>query len=303
MSNTEINRERKICKVTYVGSIVNIVLIIFKFIAGFMGRSSAMMADAIHSVSDFITDIIVVAFVRVSGKPSDENHDYGHGKFETLATIIIGIVLLLVGVGIAYNGVIAILSVIKGAILPSPGIVALLGAVISIISKEVLFRYTVVQGRKLKSDAVVANAWHHRSDAFSSIATAIGITGAIVLGNKWTVLDPLAGVFVSFFIIKTAIGLIKPSIDELMEQSLPQSTEKDIEKLIESCDGVTSIRDLRTRKIGDYCAIECSVCMNGNIILEEAHTLITQIENQLRVKYGNKSYIIIHAEPSYIESL
>lgn len=209
MKEVEINREKKICEVTYIGGIVNLLLIIFKFTAGILGRSSAMIADAVHSFSDFVTDVIVIAFVKISGKPKDVNHDYGHGKFETLATLLIGTILLFVGIGIAYNGISAIISVINGAVLPSPGIIALIGAFASIISKEILFRYTVIHGKKLNSDAVIANAWHHRSDAFSSIGTAIGITGAILLGDRWTVLDPLAGVLVSFFILKTALGLIK----------------------------------------------------------------------------------------------
>lgn len=297
MNKQEINREKKICEVTYIGGIVNILLIIFKFTAGFLGRSSAMMADAVHSFSDFVTDVIVIAFVKISGKPKDVNHDYGHGKFETLATLLIGTILLFVGIGIAYNGISAIISVMNGAVLPSPGIIALIGAFASIISKEILFRYTVVQGKKLNSDAVIANAWHHRSDAFSSIATAVGITGAILLGNRWTVLDPLAGVLVSFFILKTALGLIKPSLDELLEKSLPQSTEEDIERLTYGVEGVTNLHNLKTRKIGDYCAIEFSVCMDRNIILAETHIIITKIENLLRDKYGKKSHIIIHVEP------
>lgn len=297
MKEAEINREKKICEVTYIGGIVNLLLIIFKFTAGILGRSSAMIADAVHSFSDFVTDVIVIAFVKISGKPKDANHDYGHGKFETLATLLIGTILLFVGIGIAYNGINAIISVINGAVLPSPGIIALIGAFASIISKEILFRYTVVQGKKLNSDAVIANAWHHRSDAFSSIATAVGITGAILFGNTWTVLDPLAGVLVSFFILKTALGLIKPSLDELLEKSLPQSTEEEIERLTYSVEGVTNLHNLKTRKIGDYCAIEFSVCMDGNIILAKTHIIITKIENMLREKYGEKSHIIIHVEP------
>lgn len=297
MKEVEINREKKICEVTYIGGIVNLLLIIFKFTAGILGRSSAMIADAVHSFSDFVTDVIVIAFVKISGKPKDVNHDYGHGKFETLATLLIGTILFFVGIGIAYNGISAIISVINGAVLPSPGIIALIGALASIISKEILFRYTVVQGKKLNSDAVIANAWHHRSDAFSSIATAIGITGAILLGDRWTVLDPLAGVLVSFFILKTALGLIKPSLDELLEKSLPQSTEEDIVRFADGIEGVSNLHNLRTRKIGNYCAIEFSVCMDSNVILKDAHIAITQIENNLRQKYGNKSHIMIHVEP------
>ncbi|MDE7355483.1 MAG: cation diffusion facilitator family transporter [Rikenellaceae bacterium] len=297
MDREECSREKKICRVTYVGGGVNFLLIIFKFAAGLWGQSSAMVADAVHSFSDFVTDVIVIAFVRISGKPKDVDHDYGHGKFETLATLLIGVVLLFVGLGIAYNGIRTIIEVVRGAVLPSPGTIALVGAVVSIVAKEILFRYTAAQGRRLKSDAVIANAWHHRSDAFSSVATVLGIAGAIVLGDRWTVLDPLAGVAVSFFIGKTALGLIKPSVDELLEKSLPQSTEDEIVRFVDKVEGVHDIHDLRTRKIGNYYAIEFSVCMDGKVSLKEAHDVISKIDDDLRRKYGDKTHVMIHVEP------
>lgn len=291
------DREKQIYKVTYIGGIVNFVLILFKFTAGILGRSSAMIADAVHSFSDFVTDVIVIVFVRISGKPRDARHDYGHGKFETLATLMIGVTLLFVGIGIAYNGVRAIVTVAQGGILPSPGKIALIGALVSILFKELLYRYTVFYGRKLKSDAVIANAWHHRSDAFSSIATAIGIGGAIILGDKWSVLDPVAGVLVSFFIMKTAVSLIKPSLDELLEKSLSDEVEKEIETIVYSFEGVSNMHDLCTRKIGDYYAMEFAVCMDKDTRLEDVHNLISNIEKSLRDKYGEKTHVMIHVEP------
>ena len=202
-----LSREKEIYKVTIVGSIVNFVLLAFKFVAGILGHSAAMLADAVHSLSDFVTDVIVLVFVRISNKPQDKDHDYGHGKYETLATAIIGILLLLVGFGILWNGAFSILSFMKGEQLEAPGMVALIAALISILLKEILYQYTVIKGKNLNSQAVVANAWHHRSDAFSSIGTAIGIGGAILLGEHWRVLDPIAAVIVSFFIMKVAIHL------------------------------------------------------------------------------------------------
>lgn len=293
----EKQREKGIYRVTFIGALVNFLLIIFKFIAGFFGRSSAMIADAVHSLSDFFTDIVVVLFVKISNKPKDADHGYGHGKFETLATLIIGVVLLFVGLGIAYSGITAIVSVVNGAVLPSPGKIALAGALISIVLKEVLYHYTVVQGKKLKSDSVIANAWHHRSDAFSSIATAVGITGAIVLGDKWTILDPLAGVLVSIFIVRSAVKLIKPTLDELMEKSLGESIEKEIEQIVYSFEGVSQLHNLRTRKIGNYYAIEFHIRMDGKTSLEEAHSFITRIEKKVQEQYGNKTHVIIHVEP------
>ena len=292
-----LSREKEIYKVTIVGSIVNFVLLAFKFVAGILGHSAAMLADAVHSLSDFVTDVIVLVFVRISNKPQDKDHDYGHGKYETLATAIIGILLLLVGFGILWSGASSILAFMKGEQLEAPGMVALIAALISILLKEILYQYTVIKGKNLNSQAVVANAWHHRSDAFSSIGTAIGIGGAILLGEHWRVLDPIAAVIVSFFIMKVAIQLLIPCVDELLEKSLPDEVEKDIEQALLSFPGVSEPHHLRTRRIGSYCAIEVHVRMDGGITLEEAHTTATAIEHKLKTMLGEGTLINIHVEP------
>ena len=292
-----LSREKEIYKVTIVGSIANFVLLAFKFVAGILGHSAAMLADAVHSLSDFVTDVIVLVFVRISNKPQDKDHDYGHGKYETLATAIIGILLLLVGFGILWNGDFSIWAFMKGEQLEAPGMVALIAALISILLKEILYQYTVIKGKNLNSQAVVANAWHHRSDAFSSIGTAIGIGGAILLGEHWRVLDPIAAVIVSFFIMKVAIQLLIPCVDELLEKSLPDEVEKDIEQALLSFPGVSEPHHLRTRRIGSYCAIEVHVRMDGGITLEEAHTMATAIEHKLKTMLGEGTLINIHVEP------
>lgn len=290
-------REREIYQVTIVGSIVNFLLLVFKFFAGIAGHSAAMLADAVHSLSDFITDIIVILFVRLSAKPEDEGHDYGHGKYETLATAIIGIFLVFVGFGIFWNGASSIYRFFQGGILQEPGRIALMGAIASIIFKEILYQYTAFKGRKLNSQAVIANAWHHRSDAFSSIGTALGIGGAILLGDQWRILDPAAAVIVSFFIMKVAVGLLIPCVDELLEKSLPSEVEEKILETILSFPGVTSPHHLRTRRIGSYCAIEVHVRMDGQISLEEAHKTATKVENKLKELFGKGTLINIHVEP------
>ena len=292
-----LSREKEIYKVTIVGSIVNFVLLAFKFVAGILGHSAAMLADAVHSLSDFVTDVIVLVFVRISNKPQDKDHDYGHGKYETLATAIIGILLLLVGFGILWSGASSILAFMKGEQLEAPGMVALIAALVSILLKEILYQYTVIKGKSLNSQAVVANAWHHRSDAFSSIGTAVGIGGAILLGEHWRVLDPIAAVIVSFFIMKVAIQLLIPCVDELLEKSLPDEVEKDIEQVLLSFPGVSEPHHLRTRRIGSYCAIEVHVRMDGGITLEEAHTTATAIEHKLKTMLGEGTLINIHVEP------
>ena len=290
-------REKAIYQVTWAGSFVNFLLVIFKFIAGILGHSAAMIADAVHSLSDFATDIVVLIFTRISNKPQDKNHDYGHGKYETLATAIIGIVLFAVGASICWNGLQAIQTVWQGGRLPAPGMLAFAGAIISIVSKELIYRYTIHVGRKINSSAVIANAWHHRSDAFSSIGTAIGIGGAIVLGESWSVLDPMAAVVVSFFIMKVAVQLLKPCVDELTEKSLPDEIEKEICLIAENTPGVSAIHNLRTRRIGNHYAIEMHVRMDGHLTLYEAHAKASVIDNKLKEKYGNETHVGIHVEP------
>lgn len=293
----DVAREKGIYRVTIVGSIVNFLLLVFKFFAGIAGHSAAMLADAVHSLSDFVTDIIVLVFVRISSKPEDEGHDYGHGKYETLATAIIGIFLLFVGFGIFWNGASSIYRFLQGGSLPEPGMLALIAAIVSIILKEILYQYTVFEGRKLNSQAVVANAWHHRSDALSSIGTAIGIGGAILLGIHWRVLDPIAAVIVSFFIMKVAVQLLIPCVEELLEKSLPADVENKILETILSFPGVSSPHHLRTRRIGNYYAIEVHVRMDGSISLEEAHHTATAIEDKLKEQYGKGTHVGIHVEP------
>ena len=292
------NREKQIFRTTLVGSVANLLLVVFKFVAGVVGHSSAMIADAVHSLSDFITDIIVVIFVAISGKPEDEDHDYGHGKYETLATAVIGIILFFVGVGILISGIKAIVGTLQGEPLQTPSLLALIAAVISIVVKEVLYHYTVKRGKALGSSSVVANAWHHRSDALSSIGTAIGIGGAIFLGEQWRILDPIAAVIVSLFIIKVAVELFKPCIEELLERSLPTEMEQKILDIILSTPQVSSPHHLRTRRIGSYIAIEVHIRMDGQTSLSEAHQVASDIERRLKAEFGESTHIGIHMEPT-----
>lgn len=290
-------REKEIYKVTILGSIVNFVLLVFKFIAGIVGHSAAMVADAVHSLSDFVTDIVVIVFVKISGKPQDESHDYGHGKYETLATAIIGVVLLGVGIGILVNSVTGIVDAFNGKVLEAPSILALAAAVVSIILKEALYQYTVFKGKHLGSKAVIANAWHHRSDAFSSIGTLVGIAGAIFMGEKWRVLDPIAAFVVSVFIIKVAVDLVKPCIDELLEKSLSNDIEERILTIITAHPEVDSPHHLRTRRIGNHIAIEIHIRMDGDMPLKQAHDVTKKIETALKSEFGNETHIGIHMEP------
>lgn len=293
----EEQRVKGIYRVTIIGSVVNLLLVVCKFIAGFLGRSTAVVADAVHSLSDLLTDIVVLVFVRISGKPADEDHDYGHGKYETLATAIIGIALFAVGVGILVESIEKIVAVVNGAVLPRPSLLAVIVTLLSVVSKEALYWYTIKMGRKYNSQAVVANGWHHRSDAFSSVGVLIGIVGAMVLGDKWSVLDPIAAAVVSVFIVKVAIDLVKPCVDELLERSLPNDVELQIEQTILSVDGVTSPHHLRTRRIGNNYAIEVHIRMDGNLTLHEAHRITSAVERRLKEQFGEGTHVGIHTEP------
>ena len=279
------------------------ILLLFKFVAGIVGHSAAMTADAIHSLSDFVTDLVVLVFVRISGKPKDKSHDYGHGKYETLAMTIIGMSLLIVALGILYSGVTKIIAWWNGQQLEAPGLLALWAALFSIVLKEAVFRYSMIKARQLNSQAVEANAWHHRSDALSSIGTAVGIGGAIFLGERWTVLDPMASVIVGLFIVKVSAGLLRDGIGDLMEQSLPDEVETEIMSLAASIDGVYRPHDLRTRRIGNHYAIELHLLMDGNLSLREAHDKASEVEDILRQNYGRETHIAVHVEPKFMNEV
>ncbi len=291
------NREKEIYKVTIVGGVCNFLLLAFKFAAGILGHSAAMTADAVHSLSDFLTDIIVLLFVRISGKPQDKDHDYGHGKYETLATAIIGVILFGVGLGIMWNGLSAIWKFIKGGELGEPGILAFVAAVVSIVIKEILFRYSAKVGKAVDSQTVVANAWHHRSDALSSIGTAVGIGGALLLGPSWRVLDPIAATVVSVFILKIAFQLTKGSMGELMEESLPEDLENEIEKALLEIPQVADPHNLRTRKIGNGYSVDVHVRMDSGLTVGQSHEITRTIEDRIRAILGKNTFINIHVEP------
>lgn len=290
-------REKEIYKVTLLGSAGNIALLTFKFIAGFLGNSSAMIADAVHSLSDFVTDLIVLAFVNISAKPQDASHDYGHGKFETLATFFIGLALVAAATGIIVSGSLKLVDWLNGTQLEAPGRLALWAALISIVVKELLYQYTYRKGKSIDSQAVMANAWHHRSDALSSIGAAIGIGGAILLGDRWTVLDPIASIVVGAMLLKVAWELLKSSVGELTECSLPDETENEIEQIITSFPGVSEPHNIRTRRIGNRIAIEAHIRMDGKLTLYEAHERTSAIENKLKETYGPDTHVTLHTEP------
>ena len=291
-------RKRELMRITFVGSVGNLILLLFKFVAGIWGHSSAMLADAVHSLSDFVTDVVVIVFVNISSKPKDAGHDYGHGKYETLATSIIGLALLVVGVSLFWDSLHKVFDYwVLGEPLESPGWIALMAALVSILIKELLFQITYRVGKRQNSQAVIANAWHHRSDALSSIGTTLGIGGAILLGPDWHVLDPLAAMVVSVFIVKVSLELMIPAINDLLEQSLPKEVENEILSIISENPKVKEPHNLRTRRIGNDFAIEVHIRLDGDMSVREAHALTKEIERKLYQKYGNTTHVVIHVEP------
>lgn len=295
-----LNKVKEAQKVTLIGFVANLILSIGKIIAGFVGQSAAMLADGIHSLSDFITDAIVIIFIRISGKESDLDHAYGHGKYETFATLLISLALFIVSGSLLWTASNEILNVLNGGIIDEPRLIALWAAIISIVVKELLFRYTIKVGRMIDSQVIIANGWHHRSDAFSSIATTLGISGAIFLGAKWRVLDPIAGLIVSLLIVKVAYDLAKPSIEELLEKSLPKEVCDNIVEVIMQNKNVRGYHKLKTRKVGDHIAMDVHILLDRNLTFVDSHNVTKEIENSLKEKLGKNLHISIHAEP-YLE--
>lgn len=296
LRNGETIREKEIYVVTGVGSLVNLGLFVVKLLAGIIGMSSAMIADAFHSLSDLVTDIIVVVFVKLSAKPADYTHRYGHGKFETMATVLVSILMMLVGVGLMADAIVKIVRVVNGDILESPEIIALWVALLSIIVKEILFRYTIAKGKEFDSPAVVANAWHHRSDAISSVCTALGIGGAIALGGSWTILDPIACALVSFFIIKVGVDTSRVCFDDLLERSLPTDIVKEITEIIVGVPGVGYPHHLLTRRIGTNYAIEFNMHVDEKRTLRDVCDCIENVEAILKARYGKKTHVGVHVK-------
>ena len=282
---------------TLVGGAANVVLLLIKFVAGIVGHSSAMLADAVHSLSDFVTDLIVLLFVHISGKPQDKDHDYGHAKYETLATTMIGFALLLVSCGILYSGATKIVGWWQGESLVAPGMLAFWVALLSVAIKEGIYRYTTAKAHTLNSQALEANAWHHRSDALSSVGTALGIGGAIFLGQRWTVLDPLASLIVGLLILKVSFSLLGNGIGDLTERSLPDAIEKEMISMVAALPDVVEPHNLRTRRIGNHYAIELHIRMDGDITLREAHDKASEVERLLRDRYGEETHVAVHVEP------
>ena len=291
------DREKQIRDITLWGSLVNVVLTICKIVAGILGRSAAMVADGIHSLSDLMSDVVILIFVHLSSKERDCDHDFGHGKYETLATVIVSLILLVVGAELMAGGVKSIISIANGETVANPGWIALIAAVVSILAKEGIYQATMAVSRKVESQALVANAWHHRSDALSSIGSLLGIGGAMLLGNKWSMLDPIASCLISIAIIVIAVKMSIPCIKDLLEASLPEDVEQRIISLAKSVEGVNDIHELKTRRNGSSKIIDAHIVVDPEISITKAHDIATEVEQQLIKEFGPQTQISLHMEP------
>lgn len=290
------SRKREIYRVSVLGAAANAVLVVLKFGAGIFGRSSAMVADAVHSLADCVNDLVVILFVRLGSRPADTSHSYGYGKYETLATCVIGLVLLFVGIGVCWESIASIMGFANGEEIVSPHPLALTVAIAAVVIKEGVFRIMHRVGERWHSDAVIANAWHHRSDAMASVCTTLGIGGAVLLGSKWAVLDPLAAVVMGLIIVRMAVKIIHKAVKELTEHSLPANTCEEIRRIVaESGVGATVIK-MQSRTIGDSVAIDLWLSMPSSLTFSEVVENVNAVEERLHDAFGKAAQICIQSE-------
>ena len=277
---------------TWIGLVANLLLVTLKAIAGIWGRSEALIADAAHSISDFITDVLVLVGLKISERPVDDTHPYGHGRVETITTFMVGLILGVVGVGIGFR---AVNSMIKG-VSHTPKTIALLAALVSIIVKEVLYRYTVRIGRRTNSLSLRANAWHHRSDALSSVATFLGVGGAM-LNPRWLILDPLAACGVAIFVVKISIEITRKAFSDLVDTSVRQEIRDKIEQVARAVPGVISLHGLKTRHVGSEIFVDVHIEVNPQITVTEGHRIATQLKHTILGQVDNIAGVNVHVEP------
>jgi len=286
-------REKTAVRVSLYTIIVNVLLAAFKLVAGIFGHSSAMVADALHSASDVLSSLIVIIGVKMSAKVSDEDHPYGHERMEPIAAMILSGILCATGLAIGYDGVRAIVQEVSEG-MPVPGTFALAAAVLSVAVKEGMYRYTRIFAKKLNSGALMADAWHHRSDALSSVASFAGILGA-VLG--FPVLDPLAGAFVCLFVVKAAYGIFKDAVSKMTDRACDDKTQEAIRALVREHGDVLGIDVLRTRLFGDKIYVDMEICIDGGVTLKNAHDIAERVHDEIEEQFPDVKHCMIHVNP------
>lgn len=291
------NEKRIIRSVTSVGIVGNIILVIFKLYAGIVGKSEAMVSDAVHSLSDVFATFVAFIGVRISRKEPDSLHPYGHDRFECLASMVLGIILICTGIGIGASGITTIAS---GSYvnLEKPSALALIGAIVSIVSKEAMFWYTRFFARKINSSAFMADAWHHRSDALSSIGSLIGITGARM---GYPIMDPLACVIICVFILKVGFDILRDAVIKMLDTSCGEEWDKAMTDFIRSQPNVDKVDLLQSRKFGDKIYLDVEISVDGNQTLREAHNIAEQVHDMVEKEHPEIKHIMIHENPTEIQ--
>lgn len=279
-------------KVSLITITLNIILCIFKVTAGILGRSSAMIADGMHTLSDVITTFMVILGLKISNKKEDKNHPYGHEKFEPIFAKLISTLLFLTGIFIAYEGI----KILRSGNYSTPGRIALIAASISIICKELMYRYTITTAKKIESISMQADAWHHRSDALSSIGTFLGIFGARA-GFK--ILDPLTSIVVSLFILKISVEFYLKSVEKLVDTSADEEIINKIRNEALKVNGVKNINDLKTRLFGNKIYVDIEICVNSKMTVEESHNIATKVHDNVESTIKNTKHCMVHIEPFY----
>ena len=291
-SEKNVSHIRLTKRITWIGLGTNLFLSILKFIVGFLGNSQAVIADAIHSLSDMTTDVAVLFGVKFWSAPADDNHPYGHERIETVVTIVIGIILALVAWEIGFNAI----STVRDVDLEQPGKIALIGSIVSIILKEILYRWTASIGKRIKSPALMANAWHHRSDALSSIPVLLAV-GASLINPVWAFVDRIGAFIVSLFILKVARDIIKPALFELTDRGASQKDRDEIRQIVMKIKGIQSVHKIRTRKLGYSFFVDLHVLVDGEMTVRQGHEISEIVQRELIDNGPDIVDVVVHIEP------
>ena len=293
-SEAGVNETAIIRRISLVGIVGNVALSAFKLFAGIVGRSGAMVSDAVHSLSDVFATFIAFLGVRLSKKAADKEHPYGHERFECVASLLLGIILLITGLGIGKTGLEKILAG-SYETLAIPSMIALAAAIISIISKEAMYWYTRHYALLLNSTAFMADAWHHRSDALSSVGSLIGIGGAML---GFPVLDPAASIAICLCILKVAFDILKDAVKKMLDTSCDPEYEETLSNFISAQPGVIRLDSLRTRMFGSRVYVDLEIAVEGEKPLREAHSIAEQVHDGVEAQFPNVKHIMIHVNPA-----
>ena len=280
-------------RVSFVTILGNVVLAVFKLLAGILAASSAMVSDAVHSFSDVFSTIIVIIGVKISSRESDASHRYGHERMECMASMGLAAVLFATSLGIGYSGLTKIISRDYSG-LATPGLLALIAAIVSIAVKELMYHYTMHAAKKINSSSLKADAWHHRSDALSSVASLIGIGGAM-MGLK--ILDPIVSIIICLVIIKAAFDILKESIDKLVDRSCDEETIRKMEETVLNIDGVLELDDIKTRLFSNKIYVDIEICADGKLTLWDAHSIAENVHDKIEEDFKDVKHCMVHVNP------